>query len=466
MSRTMHKKEDSSKSESATHGLVKLTLTTENNDVDMQDAWQAKSVIVQRAPLDEESAMSDTEYYEVRVKTPVPKDSRRTTSQRKSTRYTFHKNLTLDKNRGAWVRRRSVTSESSESDDEEVESPPAPKSRAETISYAQQWKDVLKNRDETITHQCEEIQSLSKRNDELQASLQAGHRHSASLFGISGRDRHHDQQLAAKDAELQRLKPFEARYAALQAENNRLRQQNDSQSRLKPEQERTLKGLRNDLSNANATIKSHETHIAHLSSLNDRGSKEFEALRVSSQGKDIRISQLEYDIEEERKKRQQTARNAEKLQTSMRTIQENAFKDVESAKWMPRSASDITRELTGLLAEIKQWSKRHSIDYIMSVDSVEKTLRPRSCLGKQELVRTALHNRKIGAWMFLSAAIAADAFCRILFNPFFAFHHEDDDDDDHLSKRDAKTMERLLDVIWKGMNAHPSCGITSDLCGR
>jgi hypothetical protein len=446
----MHKNEESSKSESTAQGLVKLTLTTENNDVDMQDAWQAKSVILQRSPLDEESAMSDSEYYEVRVKSSVRQDSR-TKSQRKSTQYTF------DKHRRAWIRRRSITVESSESEDEEPDPSPAPKARADTTSYAQQWSEevskVLKNRDEKIMNQCEEIKSLRKKNDELQASLQAGHRHSASFFGMSGRDRHHDQQSAAKDAELQRLKPLESKYAALQAENNRLRQQVDSQSRQKPEQDRTVSRLRSDLAAANATVKSHETHIAHLSSLNDRGSKEFEALRVSSQGKDIRISQLEYDLDEERKKRQQTARNAEKLQTSMRTIQENAFKDVESAKWMPRSASDITRELTGLLAEIKQWSKRHSIDYILSVDSVEKTLRPRSCLGKPELVRSALQGRKIGAWMFLSAAVAADAFCKILYNPFFAFHHDEDDEDEGFSKDDAKCMGRLVDVISKGIKA-------------
>jgi hypothetical protein len=116
---------------------------------------------------------------------------------------------------------------------------------------------------------------------------------------------------------------------------------------------------------------------------------------------------------------------------SIRTLQEHALKNVESAQWMSESDTEIVRQLDRILEDVKKWSKKWSRS---SSTGESLDLGPNQCLDllpKESLAIEGLlrehvsFERKIPMWLIVSAAVSKVAFDLIVGGEFFAFQDPD-----------------------------------------
>lgn len=178
--------------------------------------------------------------------------------------------------------------------------------------------------------------------------------------------------------------------------------------------------------------------------------------------KALRKLQIQYDVsEEEHKKSQQrleaesraAERKSQDLVMKLRTLQEHAARNVESAQWMPQSVTETERQLNSILGAIKQWSEKR-----MRISKSGTS----SCTNPAELDKDILQGLDmisvqeqdcppvpLSTKLVLSAAVSTYAFRNIIGDVFFAF-------------RNSMKTEQCADV-YVGSNGEALTNIFEDI---
>lgn len=230
------------------------------------------------------------------------------------------------------------------------------------------------------------------------------------------------------------------------------RQQSEAQKRTKTDCDRLSKELesaKGTIRNYESAMRSQDLNMQYFKQMYEQTAQNLQSTKSEQRTQETRIAHLTEDLEKVKKKNEQTSREADKLRSSVRTIQDNAFSSLESARWMPQTATEVSRSLTNILAEIKQWSKSYAIDEPLDFDVLESAIRGKHLiLGPPELLRAVLSKKdhRMGTWLGLSSIVAATVFRRIFGTPFFAFTGEQSGED-LISISDAQGVLNVLRVV-------------------
>jgi hypothetical protein len=140
---------------------------------------------------------------------------------------------------------------------------------------------------------------------------------------------------------------------------------------------------------------------------------------------------VERESEERLSSLEKEKRKVREHAMSIRTLQEHALKNVESAQWMSESDTEIVRQLDRILEDVKKWSKKWSrsaatgegldLELNQCLD-----LLPGESLAIEGVLRERVSfERKIPMWLIISAAVSRVAFDLIIGDAFFAFQDAD-----------------------------------------
>jgi hypothetical protein len=202
--------------------------------------------------------------------------------------------------------------------------------------------------------------------------------------------------------------------------------------------ERTTSWRRN--SNADSASESDA-----LNSLRDKLRKEREDRRKSDEDKDKahheeldsllqHISALKADNQAIEQKYQDAWSKSIDYATKIRTLQERAHKQADSAEWMPDSATDTTAQLDKFASDIRKWSKnwawckKDGRPYELDAAKCTRELQPLKDVSVDVLPRGGrgeAFKRTVPLWLLLSAALSNVAFTSLIGDPFFAFKTPD-----------------------------------------
>jgi hypothetical protein len=178
-----------------------------------------------------------------------------------------------------------------------------------------------------------------------------------------------------------------------------------------------------------------------LNSLRDKLRKEREDRRKSDEVKDKahyeelesllqHISALKADNQTIEQKYQDALAKSKDYATKIRTLQELAHKQGDSAEWMPDSATDTTLQLEKFASDIRKWSKswawckKDGRPYELDAVKCTRELHPLKDVSVDVLPRRSrgeAFKRTVPLWLLLSAAISNVAFMSLIGDPFFAF---------------------------------------------
>lgn len=147
-------------------------------------------------------------------------------------------------------------------------------------------------------------------------------------------------------------------------------------------------------------------------------------------------------------------RRSQELVNKLRTLQENAVRNVESAHWMAQSAADIERQLNSILSAIKQWSEKR----VRSTKSNESSRDIATRSDRDLLVHMGLVPRQtpsralVPTKLILSAAVSCYAFGDIIGDVFFPFHRsmKTEQCTDLYTRRNGGLLMDLVEAIGKG----------------
>lgn len=297
---------------------------------------------------------------------------------------------------------------------------------------------------------------LRQKNEELQKEIEALKQQLLSRESDISQTKGQTQSAAAsgtdKDAEIVRLrtdnaeleaklKQMYSRLGALQAQQ-RAPQPSFTQQIRRLEEDH--KRLNEELASMRDKSKAKESEVLRFKQLYEGADAELRSAKSSMREKDTRILQVERRLEEE-------TRKGSKLRSSIRTIQEKHFLSLDSAHFMPEAMAEINHRLSAILADIKQWSKGYAIDRTPLSHDIANILRSSEyLLGSEDRLRAVFLRKKVGSSLFVSAAVAAVAFFRIMGDPFFAFREERSRDARALSF-DTESVRKLLGLIERSM---------------
>jgi hypothetical protein len=212
-------------------------------------------------------------------------------------------------------------------------------------------------------------------------------------------------------------------------------------------------------------LKAEKARIQQL--MNDKADLN-ERLRMIALDRDDALNQLNLlqlswkASEQEHKKTKQrieaetrtAERRSQELVNKLRTLQENAVRNVESAHWMAQSAADIDRQLNSILSAIKQWSEKR----MRSMKSNETardiaTGSDRDLLNDLRLVPRQTPSRTlVPTKLILSAAVSCYAFSDIIGDVFFPFQKSTKTEQctDLYTHRNGETLTDIVEAIVKG----------------
>jgi hypothetical protein len=178
-----------------------------------------------------------------------------------------------------------------------------------------------------------------------------------------------------------------------------------------------------------------------LNSLRDKLRKERDARRKSDEDKDKahyeeldnllqHISALKADNQAIEQKYQDALSKSKDYATKIRTLQELAHKQADSAEWMPDSATDTSLQLEKFASDIRKWSKswawckKDGRPYELDAVKCTRDLQPLKYVSVDVLPRRGRgegFKRTVPLWLLLSAAVSKIAFTSLIGDPFFAF---------------------------------------------
>jgi hypothetical protein len=178
-----------------------------------------------------------------------------------------------------------------------------------------------------------------------------------------------------------------------------------------------------------------------LNSLRDKLRKEREDRRKSDEDKDKahyeelenllqHISALKADNQAIEQKYQDAWSKSKDYTNKIRTLQELAHKQGDSAEWMPDSATDTTVQLEKFASDIRKWSKswawckKDGRPYELDAAKCTRDLLPLKDVCVDVLPRSRRgegFKRTVPLWLLLSAAVSKIAFTSLIGDPFFAF---------------------------------------------
>jgi hypothetical protein len=106
-----------------------------------------------------------------------------------------------------------------------------------------------------------------------------------------------------------------------------------------------------------------------------------------------------------------------------RRVQEKAFRQIDSAEWMPESNEDINRKLRVLDVDIKAWAKTYAVPLLTTIETTrEERAKLMDCLGCVVKLENGKVPPRVGddrAWMLLQARLLHKLYTDIFEDPFF-----------------------------------------------
>lgn len=180
--------------------------------------------------------------------------------------------------------------------------------------------------------------------------------------------------------------------------------------------------------------KLHEKEVRHHA---DKARIEEEMVRIEKRyEEDIsRIESARRTVERQSKEHlsslEKEKRKVREHAMIIRTLQEHALKNVESAQWTSESDTEIVRQLDRILEDVNKWSKKWSRSAAtgegqdLGLNQCLDLL-PEGSLAIRGLLRERMSfERKIPMWLIISAAVSKVAFDSIIGDAFFAFQGSD-----------------------------------------
>ncbi|KAF2812376.1 uncharacterized protein BDZ99DRAFT_265717 [Mytilinidion resinicola] len=129
------------------------------------------------------------------------------------------------------------------------------------------------------------------------------------------------------------------------------------------------------------------------------------------------------EFELARSEMNQMADQQEQQAEKFRRVQERAFRQIDSAEWMPESNEDISRKLKGLDFDIKAWAKTYAVPLVSKIETTrDERAKLMDCLNCVVRLENDKVPSRVGddrAWMLLQARLLHKLYTEIFEEPFF-----------------------------------------------
>ncbi|KAF2493185.1 hypothetical protein BU16DRAFT_540904 [Lophium mytilinum] len=176
----------------------------------------------------------------------------------------------------------------------------------------------------------------------------------------------------------------------------------DPRRMIKPDYETTIKELKRRLNETSKDAQAWKSQAVTYNKEAQTWKREFELARAEMN---------------------QMADQQEQQAEKFRRVQERAFRQIDSAEWMPESNEDISRKLKSLDFDIKAWAKTYAVPLLSRValtpDERANLMGCLDCVVRLEHGKVPPRVGDDRSWMLLQARLLHKLYTEIFEEPFF-----------------------------------------------